>query len=39
LTEIHTTLLSLCRFQGAREAVPHRRKTAVHIGTRSFKTE
>jgi hypothetical protein len=39
LTEIHTTLLQLCRFQGACEAMPHRLEKPRHFRARSFKTE
>ncbi len=31
LTEKHITLLSLCRFQGAREAVLRKQKSRVHV--------
>jgi hypothetical protein len=39
LTEIHTTLLSLCRFQGARGAVLRWLEEPRHSQARSFKTE
>jgi len=39
LTEIHTTLLSLCRFQGTRGAVLHGLEKPRHSQARSFKTE
>jgi hypothetical protein len=36
LTETHTTLLPLCRFQGAREAVPRRLEEPRHITWRDL---
>ena len=39
LTEIHTTSLSLCRFQGTRKAMPRKQKEPRQTRARSFKTE